>query len=352
MSDSDDFTRTIVYGESALSYIKRNTLPAYPRSYELWYTYAAGYNHGLNRAINQVVKDKGKLSTKDMQSIYGQFLAPTRLGDRLNEVGTKVTQEVDGIVDSIKMSVDVTTDYGLSLEKAGAKLKSLKDPQKLERFIANMAQATQNAVASNKQLESQLIESKRQIEALQANLEAIRYESLTDELTTLSNRKHFDNTIDRVHNEAREAGTSFALLLTDIDHFKKFNDTYGHQTGDQVLRLVALAVKQNVSSKDTACRYGGEEFAIILPQTSLEEAAEISEKIRVSVMSKELVKRSTGENLGRITISIGISTFQKGDTSHSLIARADEALYAAKRSGRNLVKTEKDLKDKEGPRVA
>ncbi|WP_209003778.1 GGDEF domain-containing protein [Labrenzia sp. CE80] len=352
MAEEDDHKRTIVYGESALSYIKRNTLPAYPRAYELWYTYSAGYNHGLNRAINQVIKTNGRVSTEEMQSIYGKFLAPTRLGDRLSDVGSKVNQEVEGLVDALKMSADATSDYGSSLEKAGTKLKSLKDPEKLQRFVTNMVQATHNAVASNKQLETQLLESKRQIESLQANLEAIRYESLTDELTTLNNRKHFDSSIERTVAQARDSSSSFALLLTDIDHFKNFNDTFGHQTGDQVLRLVALAVKQNVKSHDTACRYGGEEFAIILPQSSLAEAAEISEKIRVAVMSKELVKRSTGENLGRITISIGISTFKPGDTAHSLIARADESLYAAKRGGRNMVKSEEDLSKEGGSEVA
>ena len=131
--------------------------------------------------------------------------------------------------------------------------------------------------------------------------------------------------------------------MTDIDHFKKINDTYGHQTGDQVLRLVALAVKQNIKTQDIACRYGGEEFSIILPQSDLEEAEQLGERIRTAVMSKELVKRSTGENLGRVTISVGIATFEQIDTAHSIVSRADEALYAAKNAGRNLVKTELDL---------
>jgi diguanylate cyclase len=198
-------------------------------------------------------------------------------------------------------------------------------------------------VSSNRKLESQLLESKKHIENLQSSLEAIRYESLTDELTTLNNRKHFENSIERVIDHSIESGRGFSLLMTDIDHFKKFNDTFGHQTGDQVLRLVALAVKQNIKAQDIACRYGGEEFAIILPHTSLEDAAAIGELIRTAVMSKELVKRSTGENLGRVTISVGVATFDKHDTTHSIVARADEALYLAKNAGRNLVRTEKDL---------
>lgn len=343
MSEEDDHKRTIQYGESAISYIKKNTLPAYPRSYELWYTYSAGYNQGLNRAVNDTIKDKGRISTDEMLNLYGRFLSPTRLGDRLDEVGSRVSREVEELIDSLKLSADATSDYGSALEQAGEKIKGVADPKKLQLYVTHLVKSTQNAVASNRKLESQLLEAKKHIENLQSSLEAIRYESLTDELTTLNNRKHFEVSLEKIIEQSKESGRGFALLMTDIDHFKKFNDTYGHQTGDQVLRLVALAVKQNIKTQDVACRYGGEEFSIILPQSELEEAAEIGERIRSAVMSKELVKRSTGENLGRVTISVGIATFDTLDTGHSIVSRADEALYAAKNAGRNLVKTEIDL---------
>jgi diguanylate cyclase len=345
MADEDDHKRTIKYGESALSYIKKNVLPAYPRSYELWYTYSAGYNQGLNRAVNESIKQHGRIGTDEMLTLYGRFLSPTRLGDRLDEVGTKVSKEVEELVDTLKLSADATSDYGVALEQVGEKIKSVADPEKLQNYVTHLVKSTQNAVVSNRKLESQLLESKKHIENLQSSLEAIRYESLTDELTTLNNRKHFENSIERVIDQSNESGRGFALLMTDIDHFKNFNDTYGHQTGDQVLRLVALAVKQNVKSQDIACRYGGEEFAIILPNTELEEAGKIGEAIRVAVMSKELVKRSTGENLGRVTISVGIATFQDRESAHSIVSRADKAMYAAKNAGRNLVRTENDLSD-------
>ncbi|QFT32298.1 GGDEF domain-containing protein [Roseibium porphyridii] len=343
MADDDDHKRTIQYGESAISYIKKNVLPAYPRSYELWYTYSAGYNQGLNRAINDTIKASGRVSTDEMLTLYGRFLSPTRLGDRLDEVGSKVSREVEELVDTLKLSADATSDYGSALEQAGEKIKSIEDAEKLQIYVTHLVKSTQNAVATNRKLESQLLESKKHIENLQSSLEAIRYESLTDELTTLNNRKHFENSLERVIEQSKESRRGFALLMTDIDHFKKFNDTFGHQTGDQVLRLVALSVKQNIKAQDIACRYGGEEFGIILPHSSLEEASEIGERIRNAVMSKELVKRSTGENLGRVTISVGIATFRSDDSGHSIVARADEALYAAKNAGRNLVKTELDL---------
>jgi diguanylate cyclase len=128
----------------------------------------------------------------------------------------------------------------------------------------------------------------------------------------------------------------------DVDHFKKFNDTYGHLTGDQVLRLVALSVKQNVKGQDTAARYGGEEFAVVLPNTVLRSAITVGDHIRRAVMTKELMKRSTGEHLGRVTVSVGVATMRKGDTVASLIERTDTCLYAAKRHGRNRVMCETD----------
>lgn len=340
MADEDDHKRTIQYGESAISYIKKNVLPAYPRSYELWYTYAAGYNQGLNRAVNESIKSNGRISTDEMLTLYGRFLSPTRLGDRLDEVGSKVSREVEELVDTLKLSADATSDYGTALEQAGEKIRSVSDPEKLQNYVTHLVKSTQNAVASNRKLESQLLESKKHIENLQSSLEAIRYESLTDELTTLNNRKHFENSIERVIDQSKESGRGFSLLMTDIDHFKKFNDTYGHQTGDQVLKLVAQCMRHHVRDPLTPARYGGEEFALILPFTDLEAGVRIADQVRRMIESKELVKKSTGENLGAVTMSFGAALFEPGETIRDLIKRADACLYTAKRHGRNQVRSE------------
>jgi diguanylate cyclase len=130
--------------------------------------------------------------------------------------------------------------------------------------------------------------------------------------------------------------------MMDIDHFKAFNDNYGHQTGDQVLRLVAVTLKSNIKGRDHAARYGGEEFAAILPDTDVRGARLIAEKIRKAVHAKELLKRSTNQKLGRITVSIGAAQVQREESLHELIERADACLYAAKRAGRNRVICETD----------
>ena len=171
----------------------------------------------------------------------------------------------------------------------------------------------------------------------------MRTESLTDPLTTLANRKFFDAELDRAVAEAKAVYEPLALLMCDVDHFKAFNDRFGHLTGDQVLRLVAISVKQIVKGQDIAARYGGEEFAIALPKTALRSAIGVADQIRRAVMNKELMKRSSGERLGRVTISIGAALLRPTDTPQSLLDRADKCLYAAKRNGRNQVVAECDL---------
>ncbi|MDK9694980.1 MAG: GGDEF domain-containing protein [Siculibacillus sp.] len=341
MSDRDDFKRTIVYGENAVGHLRKNEIPAYPRNYELWYTYAAGFNHALNKSINDIIRQRGKITSVEVNRIYDQFIAPTRIGERIDEVGGRLSDEIKGVAGMLATQMESTSSYSSSLGEARAALAGAKETGAVETIVQGLIDVTHRTESTNRELENQLSESRRQIAELQESLEAIRYESLVDDLTTLANRKHFGQSLDRLLAEAQQTGVPFSLLFTDIDHFKKFNDTFGHQTGDQVLRLVALALKQNIKGQDIACRFGGEEFAVLLPRTDLTQSVVVAEHIREAVFSKELVKRSTGENLGRITISIGVAEWRRGDTAQSIVERADVCLYAAKRGGRNMVVNER-----------
>jgi diguanylate cyclase len=200
---------------------------------------------------------------------------------------------------------------------------------------------------ANVQLEQKLEASRDDIAGLQRDLDEVRRESMLDPLTKIFNRKSFDEGMLKSFADAGENGKPLCLMLLDIDHFKRFNDTWGHQTGDQVLRLVAMTLKSNIKGKDMAARYGGEEFAAILPETDLEGAMIVADNIRKAVQAKELLKRSTNEKLGRITASFGVAAYRPGDSPSSLIERADRCLYAAKHAGRNRVFSETELKDDE-----
>jgi diguanylate cyclase len=230
----------------------------------------------------------------------------------------------------------------LSLSGAEKQLAVVKSESQLETIINSLVKSTREMRETNKALEDRLLLSKTEINNLQQSLEAIRAESLTDPLTGLGNRKYFDRSIESAVQNAIANNEPLSLLMFDIDHFKSFNDSYGHLTGDQVLRLVGMSLKQTIKGQDITARYGGEEFAVVLPNTALRQALTVADHIRRAVMSKELKKKSTGEILGRVTISVGVSILKPDDDTDSLIERADACLYAAKRNGRNRVICEVD----------
>jgi diguanylate cyclase len=338
----EDYERTMAFADIALGQLKALRQPATPRNYEIWYAYACGYHPALNQQVNATLKAKGTISEADLTQIYENFLSPTRLTERIDQVGSQVKGEIDQVMAMIDAAAGSANSYTESLAGATEKLGQSKDREGLRAIVESLVQTTKHMELSNHQLEERLLASKQEINELQENLEAVRTESLTDPLTQLANRKFFDLSLEKAIAYAIANNESLSLMLTDIDHFKAFNDSFGHLTGDQVLRLVAMSVKQNVKGQDTAARYGGEEFAIVLPNTVLRAAITVADHIRRAVMTKELMKRSTGEHLGRVTISIGVATLHQGDTGQSLIERADACLYAAKRLGRNRVVCEAD----------
>ena len=159
----------------------------------------------------------------------------------------------------------------------------------------------------------------------------------TDELTGLHNRHHLERNLDILIQSSNETGRAFVFLVLDIDHFKVVNDTYGHDTGDEVLRECAERISGQIRDGDMACRYGGEEFVILLPDTDIAFASVVAERLRVSVETTPFVINCVPDKLN-ITISIGIAGSEtQSDTSESLLRRADQALYRAKREGRNRV---------------
>jgi diguanylate cyclase len=338
----DEHDRTITFAEIALGQIRALAQVASPRNYEIWYNYATGYNPSLNQLINQTLEEKGTLAESDLQHIHTTYIASNRANDRIDNVNGRVIDEVKQVLGMINSAAGSATNYSASLAEATQNLAGAHDSGALRTIIEGLITGTKEMEDNNGRLEARLSASRQEIEQLQENLQAVRTESMTDPLTTLSNRKFFDDALAKAMAAATEKNEPLALLMADIDHFKAFNDTYGHLTGDQVLRLVALSVKQNVKGQDAAARYGGEEFVVALPNTALQSAITVAEHIRRAVMAKELVKRSTGERLGRVTLSLGAAVLRPGDSAQSLIERADKCLYAAKRQGRNRVVCETD----------
>jgi diguanylate cyclase len=332
----------LAFAEVALGQIRSLRQPAIPRNYEIWYVYATGYNSALNKVINETLARNGRLTEADLDQIHDTYLSQVRATDRIDQVGARVIGEIDDVMALISDALGMASNFDSSLAGASRDLSLACDPAAVKAVIENLVKSTREVHDTNKALEERLISSKSEVSTLQQSLEAIRAESLTDPLTALGNRKYFDRALITAIDTAVRRGEPLSLLMLDIDHFKSFNDNYGHLTGDQVLRLVGQSLKQTIKGQDITARYGGEEFAVVLPNTPLRQALTVADHIRRAVMSKELKKKSTGEILGRVTISVGVSMLQVGDEVDSLIGRADACLYAAKRNGRNRVICEVD----------
>jgi diguanylate cyclase len=334
--------RTLAFAEIALGQIKALRHAATPRNYEVWYAYATGYNPSLNQTINETLAKNGTLTEDDLDRVYNAFISLVRHDEKIDKVSSRVVDEIDQVMAMMDAAAGSASNYTETLTRDSDRLGVTKDREGLRAIVQSLVSTANDMKEDNQTLEQRLNASRDEINELQENLAVVRAESLTDPLTGLANRKRFDSQLVTAMAESTERSEALSLVMVDIDHFKSFNDTWGHLTGDQVLRLVAMSLKQNVKGQDLATRYGGEEFAVVLPNTVLRSALTVADHIRRAVMSKQLLKRSTGQNLGRVTISLGVATMHKGDTPQSLIARADACLYAAKRSGRNRVICETD----------
>jgi diguanylate cyclase len=188
-----------------------------------------------------------------------------------------------------------------------------------------------------------LLETKEELETLQQEFELAKIEASVDFLTGVANRMAFDERLAAIAGESESEGADVCLLMVDIDHFKAFNDRYGHIVGDEVLKFVAKQIRELVKGRDFLARFGGEEFAVILPRTSLPGARTLAESIRTFFAKSKLKSTSTSKKLGVITVSIGAACYRPGEPLEDFINRSDQALYVAKKTGRNRVATESDI---------
>ncbi len=329
--------RATLVSAKALERITQDGLPPTPEIYELWYVYYARTSPEVVKAIDSILQNKTKLNTQVCEQLHERLLSDKRNEELIRQAGDQIhttIQDVTGIVQGVR---DATEDYSTTLQDVQSALDSNASAEDVKNAISKISSKTAKMLEQNSNLEEKLSKSTEAIEDLKRDLENVRKEAMTDGLTGLANRKAFDTEIKRLSSESKQNGTVFTLLMVDIDHFKSFNDNFGHQVGDQVLRLVARTLKDGVKGKDFAARYGGEEFVIILPDTDIANAMAVGNSLRKTIATKDVINRSTGDILGRITMSVGVAECVPGEAMEDLIERADAALYTAKHNGRNQV---------------
>lgn len=315
-----------------------------PQNYQIWFAYVKDELPGLRKALDIFLSSGQPFSDDISDDIIKKYFPETgpEMIESVHDVGDRLQEQLDDLMENIAGSLDDTSMYGRTLEVASGKLDQAKGGSSVKVLVDSLVSATRQMKVRNVALEQRLAQTNMEVTRLKDKMDNIRQEALTDPLTGLENRKSFDDNLKRSCAQALEHGTDLSLVFCDIDHFKKFNDVWGHQTGDNVIRLVASTLRNNVKGQDVAARYGGEEFAVILPNTSLDAARFLADQIRIQVETKKLQRKSTGEPLGSVTISLGISRYEPGESLEGFVHRADSCLYAAKRSGRNRVVVETD----------
>lgn len=321
----------------AIQRIKDEGLSAQPEIYKLFFIYYSGKNAELTHSIDILVAQNFELTEERCMELYRRHLDTDLNRDTLykaEKIVGDTLNGVDQIMDNFKIS---NKNFFGSMETINASVLDTMDVKEYKKLLASIIQEAQKMVNENQILERRLQKSSATMQELQREMEAIKTEAYTDTLTGIANRKKFDLEVVRLVAEARDENTPISLIFIDIDHFKSFNDTYGHQIGDQVLRLVARAFRDSLKGQDFFCRYGGEEFVIILPKTPLKGAAHIADILRQSIKNKDIKNKNTNETLSSVTISSGVAQLNDEEKIDKWIARADESLYRAKKQGRNCV---------------
>ena len=314
-----------------------------PLNFELWLHYVGDPESALGREIHRLISAKEPFTETVADMLAAEYLPRGRLSEEIRDAGRVLDRELNSVAQAIAKAHKSQNEYGQALAGASADMEGVEGPAQLQSVVKGLTAATRKVQRQNADLEKRLAASTREVAKLREHLEQVRRDAMTDALTNLANRKAFDEHLDASVETAAREGRALTLAVVDIDHFKRFNDTWGHQTGDQVLRYVASVLGRMARSPRLAARFGGEEFAVVFPGEDAAKVEAALDAVRQEIASRTLRRRSTDDDLGAVTISAGFARLRPGETSSALLGRADEALYASKRGGRNRVTCAEEL---------
>ena len=340
---AQDLNTTKEIAKTVLLRMSEFSIPLTPENYHVWFDYCIGSNEDLAEEITAAINTGKPFSKEINENIYSKYFGKAREERIAVEIQKETQKILQEVLNSVLNTTDDTASYSNKLKSYSQKLNKATDLSEIKHLMKDMIEETGKMEKSSRSLQTRLEKATVETKALRNKLEKKERETLVDVLTGLHNRKAFDKKLKELYDEFNEEGTIFSAIMLDIDFFKKFNDTYGHKIGDEVLQIVASTLKESVKGKDFAARYGGEEFMVLLPNTALSNAKIVGEQIRKAVSGKSLKLKKTGQKIENITASIGVSELHPDDTMDGIIERVDKALYHAKNSGRNTVKTEKEI---------
>ncbi|KRT53941.1 GGDEF domain-containing protein [endosymbiont of Ridgeia piscesae] len=319
---------------AAMELLQQHQIPPSPVCYAVAYEYVAQRTPTLNQALDQHLEKHGSLNPHLLREFFEtHFEAGTEL--QLDDHIASLHDTLYKVLEGVSSACHGISDFGRLLEGQMESLQGQTDLGSVRRIADTLLQATNQAISNNQKIQDNLASAERNTTELRNQVEQLREEAHRDSLTGLYNKKVLNQRLSQCIENSIESQTTLSVLMLDIDHFKHFNDSFGHLIGDEVIRRVAQTLQQRARKNDIAARYGGEEFTLVLPNTSLEDAIKVAEMIRSTVGKLVLVRKSTKEKLPGITISVGVASLHPDDSIETLLERADQALYYAKNHGRN-----------------
>lgn len=311
----------------------------HPVSYAVWYEYLGELNDSLKVALDERLASNARLTDAMVQELYERHIV-AREDDKLDRLQGTLEQLLQELARDASAVATQAGEYGASLQRRASQLRAAADePETLRTLIGALLEETEQLQGSTGRFSVHALARAAEVHTLRSELQEARREALTDPLTGLKNRRAFDLVAQGMLDEAAREQRTLSLVLLDIDHFKRINDAYGHLFGDRVLRAVAGVLSGGIKGRDVATRFGGEEFAVLLPSTDLAGACAVGEQLRAAVERGLIRRGGTQESIGSITVSLGVAEVAPGENLDKLVERADRALYEAKRAGRNSVRT-------------
>jgi diguanylate cyclase len=306
-----------------------------PANFELCHRSLSGRDGELNSMIDRAIAKDGSLKEAVTAAISARLDSGLST-DELSRIASEAQVYLEQMTAILAKSGDDARDYGQALESEAAGLAKSKSPVV---SIETLVSLTRSMIEKAQEAEDDLRRTEMQMSAMRKDLASAQHKANSDPLTGLPNRRALDQHLRTALENARRADSPLALAICDIDHFKQFNDTHGHQIGDEVIKFVGSSLGRAANGDIFAARYGGEEFVMVFERGAAAQALATLDKIRATIAARELKVTHTGQSLGRLSFSGGIAHLGMEDSPGLILKRADAALYRAKQDGRNRINT-------------
>ena len=336
-SEDEEIKASVKCLRAAVAKIQSLGISATPENYSIWYDYYSGRKPSLTAMVDKRLENGGVFNKEFSRRVYSQFFLtdPER---ELSEVRSAIRNLIDALVKELSEIDANMSCYERTLEECNEGLSKDPEVETLSAIVHRLIEETQKCRNVNKQSLGTVNKLNQEISNMREALQEMSEAALEDALTGIPNRRAFDVKLKEMIASARTENEPLCLILLDIDLFKRVNDQHGHIVGDRVLRFVAEMIKRSIKGGDFVARFGGEEFAVILPKTEFDGGFTVAQAILKNVASTKLKVNKGGESVGSITLSAGVSLLNSNDDLESILERADDHLYTAKNSGRNSVK--------------